>query len=276
MFRIGDFSQIVRVSPRMLRHYEKCGLFHPAQIDHINGYRLYSASQIPLIRRIVTLKDMGFSINEISTIIDNYGRKEYLEEAFHNKSQEILASIEEEKRKMERLTIIRDRVDIGNYTLTCEEVVLKEIPSIMVLSLRKVVPDYSFQEALWSELYTFIQEQDYYEILDDKVITIYHDLEFREENVDLEIAIVVKQLMECKSKFVFKELESIPYAATVICNGSYETALPEGEAHLADWIEEKGYRIIGCERAYSFKHPGNEENSNNFITEIQFPISKLK
>ena len=51
MFKIGEFSQLVRVSPRMLRHYEKCGLLYPAEIDPYTGYRQYSAGQIPLLSR---------------------------------------------------------------------------------------------------------------------------------------------------------------------------------------------------------------------------------
>lgn len=66
MFKIGDFSKLVRVSPRMLRHYEKCRLLYPAEIDKFTGYRQYSAAQIPLLTNIVTLRDLGFSIDEIS------------------------------------------------------------------------------------------------------------------------------------------------------------------------------------------------------------------
>ena len=67
LFKIGEFSKLVRVSPRMLRHYEKCGLLNPAEIDRFTGYRQYSAAQIPLLTNIVTLRDLGFlAVNSIS------------------------------------------------------------------------------------------------------------------------------------------------------------------------------------------------------------------
>lgn len=276
MFRIGEFSQIVRVSPRMLRHYEKCGLFYPAEIDKVNGYRLYSAAQIPLIHRVIALKEMGFSISEITSIIDSFDEKDDIEEVLHNKSKEIYASIKEEKKKIAKLSSILERVKKGNFTLTCQDIVLKKISEIKVVSLRKVVPDYSYQEDLWRELYLFIDKNNYYSILEDQVISIYHELEHKEECVDIEVAIIVKELKDSYGEFQFKELECIPNAATVVCNGSYEEILPEGEAHLAKWIEENGYKIIGSERAYSIRHPGNEENSNKYQTEIQFPICKLR
>lgn len=61
MFRIGEFSKFVRVSARILRHYNKCGLFQPAEIDKMTGYRFYSAKQIPMLNQIIALRDNGFT-----------------------------------------------------------------------------------------------------------------------------------------------------------------------------------------------------------------------
>lgn len=60
MFKIGEFSKMVRVSARMLRYYEKCGLLYPAKIDSFTGYRLYNAAQIPILNKIAQLRDMVF------------------------------------------------------------------------------------------------------------------------------------------------------------------------------------------------------------------------
>jgi len=79
LFKIGDFSKLVRVSPRMLRHYEKCGLLYPAEIDRFTGYRQYSAAQIPLLTNIVTLRDMGFSIDEIGDILPRFDDYAYMD-----------------------------------------------------------------------------------------------------------------------------------------------------------------------------------------------------
>lgn len=274
MFTIGKFSQLVRVSPRMLRHYEKCGLFYPAEIDKVNGYRLYSATQIPLLLRIISLRDMGFSIDEISDILDNFEEKGYIEKVLNGKSTAIEASIAEEQRKMERLNATRERIEKGNYSTTCRNVVLKEIPKIKVLSLREIVPDYSYQVALWEKLYAFIGENGLYPLLGENVIAIYHEMEYKERDVDIEVAVTVKELRENNGGFIFKELDAV-LAATVICDGSYEKILPEGEAVLAKWVEDNGYEIKGSERAYGIRHPGNEQDPHNYQTEIQFPVQKI-
>ena len=40
MYIIGMFSQICRVTPKTLRHYDEIGLLRPARIDRFTGYRL--------------------------------------------------------------------------------------------------------------------------------------------------------------------------------------------------------------------------------------------
>lgn len=275
MFNIGRFSQLVRVSPRMLRHYEKCGLFHPAEIDKINGYRLYSATQIPLILRIVSLRDMGFSVEEIGDILDSFEEKTHIDQALNGKYLEIQARIAEENRKIERLKASLERIEQGNYTTTCEKVVVKALPAIKVLSIREIVPDYGCQEQLWQRLYDFIGENGFYPLLEGAAIAFYHEKQYKEHDVDIEVAVQVKELRESKGGFVFKELAAVPMAATAICHGSYEKILPEGEALLVRWVEENGYEITGSERGYGIRHPGNEQDPHNYCTEIQFPVGQI-
>ena len=67
--RIGEFSALGRVSVRMLRHYEKLGLLEPSQTDAWTGYRSYTLEQLPRLNRIVTLKELGFSLQEVGAIL---------------------------------------------------------------------------------------------------------------------------------------------------------------------------------------------------------------
>lgn len=62
MFKIGDFSKLMKVSVRMLRYYDETGLLQPAMIDEYTGFRYYSANQMQKLNRILLLRDMGFKI----------------------------------------------------------------------------------------------------------------------------------------------------------------------------------------------------------------------
>jgi DNA-binding transcriptional MerR regulator len=66
MFSIGEFARHGRVSVRMLRHYDAIGLLRPATVDPASGYRFYEAGQLADLNRLVALKDLGFSLQQLT------------------------------------------------------------------------------------------------------------------------------------------------------------------------------------------------------------------
>jgi DNA-binding transcriptional MerR regulator len=71
MFKIGDFSRFSRVTVKMLRHYDEIGLLKPARVDPFTGYRYYTADQLPRLNRIIALKDLGFTLEQIGSLLDD-------------------------------------------------------------------------------------------------------------------------------------------------------------------------------------------------------------
>ncbi|MEM9614478.1 MAG: MerR family transcriptional regulator [Actinomycetota bacterium] len=69
LVRIGTFSHIGRVSARLLRHYHAIGLLTPATVDG-NGYRLYDVAQLGDLHRILALRDLGMSLEQVRDAID--------------------------------------------------------------------------------------------------------------------------------------------------------------------------------------------------------------
>ena len=65
LLKIGPFSRLARVTVKTLRFYASAGLFQPIWVDPRSGYRFYCATQLPALRRIRLLRDMGCSIAEI-------------------------------------------------------------------------------------------------------------------------------------------------------------------------------------------------------------------
>jgi DNA-binding transcriptional MerR regulator len=80
MFKIGEFSKLTQVSVRMLRYYDETGLFKPAQIDKFTGYRSYSVDQIPILHRIIFLRDSGFQVSEIAAVLKKWDSDSIIEE----------------------------------------------------------------------------------------------------------------------------------------------------------------------------------------------------
>ena len=70
MLSIGAFAQIGQVTHRMLRHWDTAGLLVPAHVDEFSGYRSYDPSQLERLHRIVALRQLGFGLDDISSILD--------------------------------------------------------------------------------------------------------------------------------------------------------------------------------------------------------------
>ncbi len=70
MFKIGDFARIGRISVKTLHHYDDIGLLKPAHVDVATGYRYYTLDQLPRLNRILALKDLGFSLEQIASLLN--------------------------------------------------------------------------------------------------------------------------------------------------------------------------------------------------------------
>ena len=69
-YSIGEVAAMLEVSTRTLRFYDEKGLVKPAYTEE-NGYRFYEKEQIRQIELILFLKDLGFSLKQIKTLIQD-------------------------------------------------------------------------------------------------------------------------------------------------------------------------------------------------------------
>lgn len=271
MFKIGEFSKLVRVSPRMLRYYEKCGLLYPAKIDPYTGYRQYSAEQIPVLSRIVTLRDLGFSVDEIGEIIPNLEDRLYMQKVLRAKAAKVKLTIKAEQRRFDMLMEMSDMVR-KECNIMVYEVELKEIEAVKVLSLRGIIPEYNQEGLLWERLGRYMGEHKIAGHGDG--YSTYYDEVHMEENPDVEIAIPVDELGENDGEFIFKEYEKIPLAATLRFSGPFDGGYEAASEKLAVWMEKNDYSFAGNLRGHVLVSPDDEQNPEKWMTELQVPVIK--
>jgi len=65
----NEFAKHAGVTVRTLHHYDRLGLLRPTSYTQA-GYRLYSEREFARLQQIVTLKFIGFSLNEIKTLLN--------------------------------------------------------------------------------------------------------------------------------------------------------------------------------------------------------------
>lgn len=70
LYKIGEFSKLVNVPVKTLRYYDEINLFKPQEIDLFSGYRYYSEKEIEDLEVILSLKEVGFRLEEIKKILE--------------------------------------------------------------------------------------------------------------------------------------------------------------------------------------------------------------
>ena len=69
MYRIGEFSNLSKTTIKTLRYYEKEGILKPSFVDEETGYRFYETSQLLDLSKILSLRQIGMSIDNIKGIL---------------------------------------------------------------------------------------------------------------------------------------------------------------------------------------------------------------
>ena len=133
MYRIGEFSTLSKTTIKTLRYYEKEKLLIPSFIDDETSYRFYETRQLLELSKIVSLRQIGLSIDNIRNILNGADLKEVL--SLRKKELEIEMSISE------------DQLSRINYLLEGRkmkyEVIVKELPEYVVYYKKGVIKDYS-------------------------------------------------------------------------------------------------------------------------------------
>src|SRR5262245_65829749 len=103
MLRIGDFSKLAQVPVPTLRYYDRLGLLKPAQVDKFTDYRYYTVEQLPRLNRILALKDLGFSLEQIERLLDEDLSLEQLRGMLKMKQAEVEQHLAEEHERLARI-----------------------------------------------------------------------------------------------------------------------------------------------------------------------------
>src|SRR5512137_1867642 len=96
MIKIGDFSKLAHVSIKTLHHYDEFGLLRPVHVDRYTAYRYYEIGQMSRLNRILALKDLGFSLEQVAQLLDENLPTAELRGMLRMKQMELAGRVEEE------------------------------------------------------------------------------------------------------------------------------------------------------------------------------------
>jgi predicted transcriptional regulator YdeE len=272
MFKIGDFSKLAQVSIKTLRYYGEIGLIKPAWIDRYTGYRYYTVEQLPRLNRIVALKDLGFSLEQVKLILQEDLSAEQLRGMMRMKQVELEHHIQEEQSRLDRVEA-RLRQILREGALPTYDVVLKRIPTLQVFGIRQVVSSKQHLPNLFTKLNRCLDEQNLVLRPGCAPLAIYYDTEYEEKNLDVEAAAPISQPSHKSSRALTHELPGVEQMACVIHQGELQEISNAYNALLI-WIETNGYRVIGHNREVYLHRTASETEPVSQVTEVQVPAKK--
>lgn len=270
MLKIGIFSKLSRISVRMLRYYDEAGLLVPAQVDGFTGYRYYSEEQLMEAERINALREMGFGVGAVGEIMSAYHDPEALAQFLRIRGEELRGELRAVQRRLLLLENTLQRVGKDRTTMEYS-VTLKEIPGRKVVSLRDVIPDYSKEGVLWRRMMEETAPQRLQFADPSYSIAIFHDSEYKERDVDVEVQMAVKGAYTDTENVRFREVLPQTVAAAT-CRGSYEQMGAINQA-VVTWAADNGYQLDGPMFNIYHVGPAQTADPEQWVTEVCFPVA---
>lgn len=271
MLKIGIFSKLSRISIRMLRHYDEIGLLTPKNTDDFTGYRYYAEDQLTAAGRITSLRDMGFGLAAIGEILKSYNDPQALCKFLSVKRAEVQAQAEETAHRLLLLETAIKRLRKDETAMTYN-VTLKTMPERTVASVRQIIPAYAQEGMLWHIL---MQETASLNMLDTDpsyTLAVFHDKEYKEKDVDVEVQKSVKGSYQNTENVVFKTVPAVEIASAIY-KGGYDQIDKVNEA-VANWVRDNGYEFNGAMFNIYHVSPHETQNPDEWVTEVCYPVEK--
>jgi len=269
MFKIGEFSKLSHVTVKTIRYYDQIGLLEPARVDPNTGYRYYSARQLPRLNRILALKGLGLSLEQIRELLDEELPPDQIRGMLRLKELEIRDHIQKEQNRLNRVEQVLRQIE-KEEQMPAQQVSVKSVPALRVCSLRDTIPTYSAVGELFEEMFAFLGKNRLQPA--GPPVGLYHDPEYQEQDPDVEIAVPVSGSGADSSRIEFRKLPAVDEMACTFHEGGYGT-IGAAYSGLMEWIEDSGCQIAGPVREVYLRGPESGEEAS-YLTEIQVPVSK--
>ena len=155
------------------------------------------------------------------------------------------------------------------------QAVIKEIPSCIVYSKRIRIPDYNAMfeiiPAIGAEVTRMNPGLEC--TVPEYCFNVYHDGEYREKDIDMELCESVTDFGIEGNGITFKRLPDT-LVVSVLHKGPYET-IGDAYAFVYKWIEDNSYEAVDNPRESFIDGIWNKDDKNDWLTEVQVPVKAI-
>jgi DNA-binding transcriptional MerR regulator/effector-binding domain-containing protein len=271
MLNIGGFARLGHVSPRMLRHYDETGLLTPSRVDPHTGYRFYDLAQLGRLHRLLALRDLGFTLEQIRPLLDDELGIDELRGMLRMRRAQIEQTVAEDLARVRRVEAHLHALS-GDATVQLQDVVVKRTDPVRVAEAVGHAPGFGTENV--SPVFVPLLEQvladlagagarpgiaiaHYEEPADDGSVVLHVGCDIGAQAIGASATVQVVEL-------------PVVEVASVIHQGTMDGIAAAFDA-LVRWTEDSGYQPAGPSR--ELYHEWHAEDPTRHVTELQLVLT---
>jgi DNA-binding transcriptional MerR regulator len=256
----------------MLRHYDAIDLLRPARVDPATGYRSYETGQLNRLNRIVALKDLGFTLEQVRSVLDEKVGVEELRGMLRLRRAELREQIATDTTRLAQVEA-RLLVIEREGAMPTDEVEIKRVPPVRLATVSGRIASFEPESItpvlgpLFDELMCRFQAAGVEPV--GPPVAYYVDAPDGDGLVAHAGAPVAAGVTVAGCAAV--DLPAID-AATIVHRGPMDGVMPTIQT-LARWIEAHGYRSAGYNREVYHRYAHGDPQE--WRTELQEPVAAV-
>ena len=234
MYKIGELSKLCKIPVKTLRFYDNIGLLKADRIDEYSGYRYYKASRLSDCYRILALKELGFSLDEIRGQMEL--TKEELNRLILAKKQELTALRTETERRIKLLEQINAGMKEEGAMFS---IVVRKSDEIRTAYTRRILVDREEADGILCEMKQNLPE----DLSGKRCVIIDYETEYRPESADMGLCVEINGQLPKQCAYQEKLIHFEEDTASLICR---REQVEKATLALHQYIQENNLQIIGA------------------------------
>lgn len=246
----GEFAKKANVTLRTIRYYDRQGILKPSKKAK-NGYRLYTDADFAKLQKILSLKYLGFSLEEIMTMTINDDDRDYMKES-------IGLQLNLVQKKMEHLKMVEQSlIDTAGKIEEAKEIDWSEVMELLhVTNMEKsLVQQYKNASNLNIRISL---HQKYSQNKVSWFDWIFSKIDLQEMEQILEIG--------CGTGELWREHAcEIPSGVKITLSDQSEGMVQDAKKSIGDYPEIFSYETFDCRRIPKVSHIFDKVIANHLL-----------
>lgn len=268
MFKIGEFAALTQVPISQLRYYDEIQLFAPAYTHPDSGYRYYTAAQIPELDRIIVLKELGLSLEQIRSLVSDNITPSEIHVILSHQREQVIQTLKQEIARLRQIETRLEQLAQYGSLPAAPRVILKHVPELHYLAARAV----GQQPHVFADVYAARNEIK--ALKANHLLAVMYSRNNGAE--EYEVGYVVKagykgsHTLPSGLTLHASTLPAVEQMASLVYEGHWDdshTALLE----LGRWLEQNRYQIAGAFRKV-FLQMSDPLVDARAVVELQIPV----